>query len=117
MHYFLEGSIKEISETQTFGEKFKKREFVVKVEDGSYPEFVKFELVNDDVENLDRFIVGEVVTIAFIIKGNEYNGKYYVNLRAIAIGEVIDDMAEKEFQKSKKNNKKLQKELEESIKN
>lgn len=117
MHYFLEGSIKEIGETQSFGEKFRKREFVVKVEGGSYPEFVKLELINENVDMLDRFSINEVIIAAFIVKGKEYMGKYYNNLVAIAINEVIDGMAEAEFEKSKKNNKEFQKIVENSNKN
>lgn len=117
MHYFLEGSIKEIGQTQAFGEKFRKREFVIKIEEGTYPEFIKLELINENVDILDRFSVNEFVTVAFIVKGKEYLGKYYNNLVAIAIGEVIDGMVETEFEKSKNNNKEFQKTIEESVKN
>lgn len=116
MHYFLEGSIKEIGQTQAFGDKFKKREFVVKVEDGQYPEFIKLELINENVDMLDRYSINEIVTVAFIVKGKEYMGKYYNNLVAIAIGEVIDGMVEAEFEKSKNKNKEFQKTIENSIK-
>ena len=57
---------------------------------------------------LDRFILNEVVTIAFVIKGNEYQGKFYNNLRAIAIAERIDGRVEKEHAKAVKNNKRVQ---------
>ena len=117
MHYFLEGSIKEIGQTQAFGDKFKKREFVIKVEDGQYPEFIKLELINENVDMLDRYSMNEMVTVAFIVKGKEYMGKYYNNLIAIAIGEVIDGMVEVEFAKSKNNNKEFQKTIENSLKN
>ena len=29
--------------------------------------------------------------VAYLVRGNEYNGKYYVNLRAIAIGHLDED--------------------------
>jgi len=83
----FEGSIKLIEETQVFKGDFKKREFVVSTND-TYPQHVKFEIVGDNVEYLDSFNVGDNVKIAYIIRGNEYNGKYYVNLRAIAIGHL-----------------------------
>lgn len=100
MNYFFEGALKSIGETQTFGEKFKKREFVVVTED-KYPESVKFEFVNDDVDALDKYMVGEMVTVAFVIRGNEYQGKHYVNLKAIAIGELVEGRVEAEFEKNK----------------
>lgn len=88
MDYLLEGSIKSIDETQTFKGDFKKREFVITTKD-TYPQEVKFETVNDSVNFLDSFNIGDDVKVAFLVRGNEYNGKHYVNLRAIAIG-LID---------------------------
>ena len=106
MQYFLDGTIKQIGETQEFGN-FKKREFLVKTEE-QYPEFVKLEFINDNVDVLDRFSLNEVVTIAFVVKGNEYQGKFFNNLRAIAICERIDGRVEKEQAKAKKDNKRVQ---------
>ena len=108
MHYFMNGSIKSIGETQTFGDKFQKREFVVDT-DEQYPETLKLEFINDQVDALDTFSVGEVVTVAFVPKGNEYRGKYYVQLRAIAISGVADSFVEKENKKAKTLNKATQK--------
>lgn len=106
MHYFVDASIKQIGEIQEFGN-FKKREFVVKT-DEQFPEIMKFEFINDQVDVLDRFVLNEVVTIAFVIKGNEYQGKFYNNLRAIAIAERVDGRVEKEHAKAKKDNKRVQ---------
>ena len=107
MHYFVEGTIRHIGEVQTFGDKFKKREFILET-DEAYPEKLKLDFINDNVDALDTFMVNEVVTVAFVVKGSEYQGKHYVNLRAIAICEVIDERAEKEFAKAKKDNKRVQ---------
>lgn len=90
MDYLLEGSIKSIDVTQTFKGDFKKREFVVTTED-TYPQEVKFEMVNDSVDYLDSFNIGDKVKVAFLVRGNEYNGKHYVNLRAIAVGLIDGD--------------------------
>jgi hypothetical protein len=86
----FEGSIKLIEETQTFKGDFKKREFVVSTND-TYPQHVKFEIVGDNTEYLDSYSVGDNVKVAYLVRGNEYNGKYYVNLRAIAIGLLDED--------------------------
>jgi hypothetical protein len=87
MNYFvIDGIILKIDKTQTFGN-FKKREIVIVTEDEK-PEELKFEFADETgIKALDNYIEGETVTIAFLIKGNEYQGKHYVNLRAIAIGE------------------------------
>ena len=79
--YESQGKIKVINEEQTFGSGFTKREFVITVE-SKYPQDIKFELVKDKCALLDSFKVGQEVTVSFDIRGNEYNGKYYVNLNA-----------------------------------
>lgn len=74
------GTIKLISETQTFPSGFSKREFVVTTADGKYPQDLKFEVVKDKCMVLDAFKEGSDVKVNFDIRGNEYNGKYFVNL-------------------------------------
>jgi hypothetical protein len=113
MHYFVDGSIVSIGETQSFG-KFSKREFIIQTED-KFPEKLKMEFINENVEVLDRYCEGEMVTVAFITKGSEYQGKYFVNLRAIAICEIVEGRTQKEFDKSKKENKNAQQALLASI--
>lgn len=78
----IEGTVKVISEVQTFASGFTKREFVVEVEDGKYPQSIKFECVKDKTSLTDGLSVGDPVKVNFDIRGNEYNGKYYVNLNA-----------------------------------
>ena len=78
----LDGTIKVINEIQTFQSGFSKREFVVEVEDGKYPQMVKFECVKDKTAMTDGFSIGDQVNVSFDIRGNEYNGRYYVNLNA-----------------------------------
>lgn len=78
--YEATGNIKVISDLQTFSSGFTKREFVVTTQDSKYPQDIKFETVKDKTSLLDNFKVGDSVTVSFDIRGNEYNGKYYVNL-------------------------------------
>ncbi len=78
----LEGTVKVIDDVQEFKSGFTKREFVVEVEDGKYPQMVKFETIKDKTSLLDKVSVGDTVTVNFDIRGNEYNGRYYVNLQA-----------------------------------
>jgi len=82
MAYEAQGKIKVINDTQTFGSGFMKREFVITTPDAKYPQDIKFEVVKDKCTVLDNFAVGQDVTVSFDIRGNEYNGKYYVNLSA-----------------------------------
>jgi hypothetical protein len=77
----LQGRIKVISDTQTFDSGFSKREFVITTQE-QYPQDIKFEFFKDKTTVLDTFAANEDVTVHFNIRGNEYNGKYYVNLQA-----------------------------------
>jgi hypothetical protein len=78
--YEAKGNLKWIGETQTFPSGFTKREFVVTTQHDKYPQDLKFEVVKDKCPLLDGYDVGTAVTVSFDIRGNEYNGKYYVNL-------------------------------------
>jgi hypothetical protein len=77
--YEAAGKIKVINETQSFPSGFTKREFVVTTAD-KYPQDLKFEIVKDKCSLLDAFEPGQDVQVTFDIRGNEYNGKYFVNL-------------------------------------
>ena len=78
----LEGTLKQLFDTQTFASGFAKREFVVEVPDGKYPQMLKFECVKDKISILDGVSVGDAVKIAFDIRGSEYKERFYVNLNA-----------------------------------
>ena len=78
----LDGKIHLINEIQTFDSGFSKREFVVETVDGQYPQMVKFECVKDRTALTDGLNQGDQVTVHFDIRGNEYQGKYFVNLNA-----------------------------------
>ena len=86
MSYNIEGTVKVINETQTFDSGFQKREIVITTEDDKFPQDVKLEFIKEAVTKLDEFKVGDFVNLKFSIRGNEYNGKYYVNLSAFGIG-------------------------------
>ena len=81
MNYELKGTLKEIFDTVTFDSGFQKREFVVTT-NGDYPQDIKFEFTKDKTQLLNVAKVGDSVNVAFNLRGNEYNGKYYVNLQA-----------------------------------
>lgn len=68
-------------ETQTFSSGFTKREFVITTEE-QYPQDLKFELIKDKTSLIDKFKENDTLKVSFNLRGNEYNGKYYVNLQA-----------------------------------
>ena len=81
MAYELTGKIKIIQEVKTFDSGFTKREMVVIVEDGKYPQEINIEFVQDKVALLDNLQVAQEVTVTFDIRGREYNGRYFNNLQ------------------------------------
>ena len=82
MGYEMTGTVKVIMEPQTFQSGFSKREFVLMVEDGKYPQEIALECVKDRISLLESINVGDVVTVSFDIRGREYNGRYFNNLIA-----------------------------------
>ncbi len=85
--YQLEGSVKLINDVQNFQSGFSKREFVVTTDD-QYPQDIKFECVKDKCALLDSVSQGQRVNVSFRIRGNEYQGRYYVNLQVYKIDPV-----------------------------
>lgn len=81
MAYDLTGKVKLIQAVQTFDSGFTKREMVVIVEDGKYPQEINLEFVQDKVALLENLQVGQEVTVTFDIRGREYNGRYFNNLQ------------------------------------
>ncbi|WP_271270708.1 DUF3127 domain-containing protein [Aliamphritea hakodatensis] len=80
MAYELTGKVKLIQDPQTFNSGFTKREMVVTVEEGKYPQDINLEFVQDKVSLLDNIQPGQQVTVSFDIRGREYNGRYFNNL-------------------------------------
>ena len=68
-------------------EKFKVQEFILKVgqPEDKYPQEVKFQLVNDNIDLLDFIQVNDVVEVTFDLRGREYNGTHYVTLNATKV--------------------------------
>ncbi len=77
-------------DTQQVSEKFKKREFVIELSEeingNIYTNFAKMQLVQNKCDIIDRFKEGDIVKVAFNIKGNKWekDGKvnYITNLDA-----------------------------------
>ncbi len=80
------GEIRAIMDTQQVTDTFRKREFALEIEDGRYPQTVKFQLVQDKTELLEAFEVGQQVRVHFNLRGREYTRKsdgatdYWTNL-------------------------------------
>ena len=88
------GKIKMIGELQIFNSGFQKREFVVTTEE-QYPQDIKFEAIKEKAVDFEKHRkVDERVSVKFNVRGNEYNGKYYVNLQSWFIENMESNEAE-----------------------
>ena len=83
----VEGNIKQIGETVTFDSGFTKRQIVVTTNE-TYPQEIAIDFIKDGCTMLDSFAVGQNVCVAINIRGNEYNGKYYVSLQGWKIDNI-----------------------------
>jgi single-strand DNA-binding protein len=77
----LIGKIIVLAETQDFPSGFQKRQFVIET-DEKYPQKIKFEAIKDGCTRLDSYKVGDKLSVSYNLRGNEYNGKYYVSAQA-----------------------------------
>jgi hypothetical protein len=87
----FDGEMYIIGKTQNITETFTKREFVLKAEIEGKIQEVKFEFLGEQGKVLDNYKVGEQVTVAFVIRGNAYQDKHFVNLKAVAIGQKLSE--------------------------
>ena len=68
----VQGRIKVIGETQTFGSNgFRKREIVITTQE-QYPQNIIIEFVQDKCELLDSFQIGQDVRIGINLRGREW---------------------------------------------
>jgi hypothetical protein len=81
------GKILEIFQVQAVSATFRKREFVVEYVETQYPEFIKFETVQDKCDILDNFSAGDQVDVDFNLKGRKWTNpqgevKYFNSMQA-----------------------------------
>src|SRR5690554_2375317 len=95
----IKAKLVEIFDTTRVSDKFQKREFAVEyAENPSYPEYLKFELIQDKCGLLDQYKVGQQIHIHFNLKGRKWTDpqgsvKYFNTLQAwkITADEVAND--------------------------
>ena len=83
----IKGKLKVVNETIQVSEKFSKREFVVTIPDGQYPQDILFQLTQDRCALLDNFKVDQDVSISYNLRGREWISpagevKYFNTLEA-----------------------------------
>ncbi len=69
----VKGKIHEVSETMNVTDTFRKRELIVEIaENPQYPEYVKFEAIQDRCSLMDPLKVGDDVEVFFNLKGRPW---------------------------------------------
>ncbi len=87
MSFEVSGKLHVKYDAQQVTERFTKREFILEIGDGPYPQHVKFQLVQDKTPVLDPFEVGDILQVSFDLRGREYTSpkgeiSYFTNLNA-----------------------------------
>lgn len=68
----IQGKVKLIGETQTFGSNgFRKRELVITTEE-QYPQHLMVEFVQDKSDLLDNYQIGQMVKVSINLRGREW---------------------------------------------
>jgi hypothetical protein len=92
----LQGKIKVLNETKTFGDKgFRKRELVITTEE-QYPQSILIEFVQDKTDLLNAYKVGDNVKVGINIGGREWvnpqgETKYFNSITGWRIEKVGDN--------------------------
>lgn len=81
MSFEIEGKLHKKYDTESKSEKFQAREFVIETE-GQYPQFIKFQLVQDRCSAIDPMNEGEQIKVYFDLRGRQWQDKYFTNLNA-----------------------------------
>lgn len=94
MSFEITGTLVKKFETETKGESFRVRDFVIKANDGGqYDNFVKFQTTQDRTAIVDDYNEGDEIKVHFDLRGREWQGKYFTNLNAWRVEKVSGDAA------------------------
>ena len=72
----LKGKVHEIGALQQVSETFKKRDLIVEyAENPTYPEYIRFEALQDKTALFDNLKVGDNIEVAFNLRGRPWTDK------------------------------------------
>ena len=97
MAFEAEGKLHKKFDTVQVTDKFKKREFVIEMEDGAYSQIVKFQLTQNNCDKLDPYNEGDMMKVTFSLRGREYTKddktSYFTNLDAWRLDKAGETVA------------------------
>lgn len=93
MKFEITGTVKKVFELKQVTEKFAKREFVLDIEDGKYPQTILFEATGKALDYIGDFAPGDKMTAHFNVRGREWRSpsgetKYFTTLAAWRVDKV-----------------------------
>ena len=90
MSFEITGRLHKKYDTESKTASFQAREFVILI-DGTYPNYIKFQLTQDRCSLMDDYNEGDEIKVHFDLRGREWQGKYFTNLNAwrIESGEAL----------------------------
>lgn len=72
----IKGKVHEIGATQQVSETFKKRDLIVEyAENPTYPEYIRFEALQDKTALLDSLKQGDEIEVSFNLRGRPWTNK------------------------------------------
>lgn len=72
----LKGKVHEIGAIQQVSETFKKRDLIVEyAENPTYPEYIRFEALQDKTALFDTLKAGDEIEVSFNLRGRPWTGK------------------------------------------
>lgn len=91
----LQGTVKKITEIQTFASGFQKREMVILTQE-QYPQPINIEFLSDKINLLDNVSEGENVKVGINIRGREWvspqgETKYFNSITGWKLDKVLDN--------------------------
>lgn len=92
--YKLKGKLIHKGDAKQVSEKFRVMDFVIETPDEKYPQKVQLQILNDRIQEMDNFKIGEEIEVSFDIRGREYAEpgqpvKYYNSLNTYKIESSI----------------------------
>jgi len=82
MSFEITGKLHKKFDIESKSASFQAREFVILIEEGNYPQYIKFQLTQDRCNLVDNVEQNETIKIWFDLRGREWNEKYFTNLNA-----------------------------------
>lgn len=93
MSFEVVGKLYKKFNTENKTQTFRAREFVIEIPDGNYPQFIKFQLVQDRCDILDAYQEADEIKVFFDLRGREWNEKFFTNLNAWRIEKTSTETA------------------------